>query len=357
MDEESFALKYRPKSFADLVGQKATRAILAAMVKRNKVPSGLLFSGPSGSGKTTSARILAAALNCTSAETKPCAECPSCKDTFAGTSVDVLEVDAASHGSVVHVRELAENLRYSTGGSYRCLLLDECHAMSREAYYALLKILEEPPVRTVFILITTEPHRILDTVYGRLMPFQFRGISAPDITARLQHINEIEKCQMDDELLGHIAQRAPGLRDAVMTMDQFARLNIRTLEQFSLLTGWCDYGPLLFGAMVAGDISAVFTLVDQQLEVVGDPLAITSTVVTLLKGALLSGSQLPAQTLYRAIRACWELETRLQIRDPRSALDMLLIILTETLSGQSNLAQQVKKPEPKKLTLSEMQNL
>lgn len=379
LSSETLSLKYRPASFDDVVGQKATKLILAKMVQLKKVPTGLLFAGCFGTGKTSIARLLSAALNCSGSSEKmpPCGNCVHCKMIFNGMSTDVTEVDAASHGSVAHIRELTESLKYASSGNYRILVIDEAHSMSREAYYALLKTLEEPPQNTVFILCTTEPHRILDTIKSRLMLFQFKKISHNDILQRLSYINEQESLNVQNDLLALLAERAKGgLRDAIMEFDQISRIGITSLSQFRKFTGEVDYSFSLIEAMYSGDICKVFEIVDEQLYTHGDSSLIISTIVTTLRQTLVAGSvpqggpesapggsstaaaqlagRMPSEALYRALRLCWELEVKLTIKDHRCALDLLCVMLTETLSGKKNLAREVKKLEEKKLTLEQM---
>src|SRR6187397_78319 len=269
------ALKYRPRTFDDLVGQVSVQVILREMVKRDAVPSALLFDGVRGSGKTTSARILAASLNC-EADSRPCGVCPSCKSIFDGSSLDVQEIDAASNGLVSDIRALVEQVLYSTGGRYRVVLLDECHSMSREAMNALLKTLEEPPPSTVFVLLTTEPSKILDTIVSRCMKFTFRRISVADIVGRLEWICAQEDLAVEPALIRAIAERADGgMRDAVMTLDQVVRVQVSTADRFDELFGESDFAPALVTAMAAGDKPRAFELLDAQLITTGDANAVT----------------------------------------------------------------------------------
>ena len=176
-------LKYRPQTFADIIGQRFHTVVLGRMVELDQVPQGLLFSGPSGTGKTTTARIIAAGLKAS----------------------DVIEVDAASNGGVAEVRKLLDVVKYSTGGSYRVVILDEAHSITKQGFEVLLKTLEEPPPATIFVLLTTEPHKIPPAVLSRLLEFQFRSVTAAAILDRLKFIVAQEGLETDIRLLAHLA--------------------------------------------------------------------------------------------------------------------------------------------------------
>lgn len=369
------ANRYRPQSFDSIVGQSVNKIVLSQMIKRKNVPSGLLFTGAFGSGKTSMARILAAALNCNE-ETKPCGICLSCKEIFLSVSNDVIEIDAASYGSVAHIRELIENLQYQVSGNFRILLLDECHSISKEGFSALLKTLEEPPERTVFILLTTETHKIPDTILSRLMHFEFKKIGSADIAERLTFISIQDSLNVEEPLIQHLAQRAKGsLRDAIMSMDQVTRIGVTNYEQYKKLTGDYDIAPDLLSHMIDGNINKVFSIIDAQLQVHGDSHAISAQIMAGLRDVLVLaaggacgalGDALTArvrlsaragpETLFKATRLCWQLETQVKMQSYRQALDLLCILLTETLSGKKNLAVTVK-PESRPITLEEMMDV
>lgn len=349
------------------------RFILERMVQQGKVPTGLLFSGSRGCGKTTSGRILAAALNCQEPN-PPCVECASCQAIYAGNSFDVQEIDAASHGNVADIRDLSEKLLYSVGGGTRLILLDEAHSLSREAFNALLKTLEEPPPETVFVLLTTEPGKILETVLSRLMNFEFRRITISDIVERLQHIVAAEGIGVEDELLLTIAERANGgMRDAVMTLDQVTRVGVKTSVEFAELLGESDFGPELVKVMLTGDTAKVFLALDAQLIRTGDATTIVNQLVGTLRDVVVlhSGGPIPrqgaslqarqeimslvqSQQLLNGMKMLWELKTKVRSgEDPRVVLDLAAVMVTEQLSG-SLTPQQTKPVARRKLTLAEM---
>lgn len=355
---DPLALVYRPRTFDDLVGQVSVQVILREMVKRDRVPCALLFDGVRGSGKTTSARILAASLNC-DAEKVPCGTCPSCKSIFDGSSLDVQEIDAASNGLVSDIRSLVEQVLYSTGGKCRVLLLDECHSMSREAMNALLKTLEEPPPSTVFVLLTTEPSKILDTIVSRCMKFTFRRIGVGDIVGRLEWICAQEGIEVDADLIRAIAERADGgMRDAVMTLDQVVRVGVSTAEQFNELLGESDFAPDLVTAMVAGDKPRMFELLDAQLITTGDANAVTDGIVMCLRdvvvlkaggsivrqGAALDArrllsSRVDPEKVYAALKVLWQLKTMIRAGgDARACMTLAAVMAGEALSGRTGTA-------------------
>ena len=178
-----FARKWRPQKFSDLVGQEHVTATLTAAIEKNRIAHAYIFSGTRGVGKTTTARILARALNCDKGPTvNPCGECPACKSIIGGASVDVQEIDGASNNSVDDIRQLRENVSYSAmAGKYRVYVIDEVHMLSKAAFNALLKTLEEPPPNVIFIFATTEPHKIPATIHSRCQRYDFKRISAEQI--------------------------------------------------------------------------------------------------------------------------------------------------------------------------------
>ncbi len=232
MTYTALARKYRPARFCDLVSQGHVATGLAGAVAKNRVAHGYLLTGPRGTGKTTAARILAMALNCErrtpdSGEGEPCGECDSCRRTWSGAAnLDVVEIDAASNRGVDDARELRERAMYAASGPdrYKVYIVDEAHMLTREAWNALLKILEEPPPRVVFVFATTEPQKIANTstaVLSRLQRFDFRHIGPAAIAARLTEVAQAESISIDDNALALIARVANGaMRDALSILDQ-----------------------------------------------------------------------------------------------------------------------------------------
>ncbi|WP_027716403.1 DNA polymerase III subunit gamma/tau [Desulfuromonas sp. TF] len=217
------ARKWRPQSFADLVGQEHVSQTLSNAIQAGRVHHAFLFTGARGVGKTSAARIFAKALNCEEGlSAQPCNQCPSCGEITAGQGVDVFEIDGASNTGVDDIRELRENIRYLPSRSrYKIFIIDEVHMLSINAFNALLKTLEEPPGHAKFIFATTEPHKIPVTILSRCQRFDFRKIALPMISARLREIVDAEGIEISDRSLALVARRGEGsMRDALSTLDQ-----------------------------------------------------------------------------------------------------------------------------------------
>jgi DNA polymerase-3 subunit gamma/tau len=223
MSYQVIARKYRPQTFQDLVGQSHVTETLANAIRNNRVAHAYIFSGARGVGKTTAARILAKALNCVNGPTpEPCGVCDSCKEIAAGTSLDVIEIDAASNRGIDQIRELREMVRYAPAAARsKVVILDEAHMLTGEASNALLKTLEEPPDRVIFVMATTEPENLADTIRSRSQHFHFRALTFAEITGRLQEIAAKENLKIEVGALAVIARMAEGsLRDALSLLEQ-----------------------------------------------------------------------------------------------------------------------------------------
>ena len=379
---EPLALKYRPRSFEDIVGQPVVRTVLSKMVSDRTVPSGLLFTGVRGAGKTTTGRIVAAGLNCEKHPVGPCGHCPSCSAVFGGNSLDVIEIDAASSGLVADVRTLTEMVQYSTGGEYRVVLLDEAHSMSREGFNALLKTLEEPPERTVFVLLTTEPHRILDTIVSRCMSFDFRKITVNDIVGRLEHIVASEGIERQPEILPLIAGRSDGgLRDAVMTLDQCVRAGVGTVAQFKALVGDSDFAPGIIEAILDQDLATAYERVDAVVGMVGEPSVVISALTRTLKDVVVINSggeieavgseqearqriaaRMPVPLAVGWMRVLWSVKTNIRMDDsPVALIYLATALLGEVGKTPRSVSQASSAPivhsERRRLSLDEMKGM
>src|SRR5258708_2104401 len=223
MSYQVIARKWRPQTFRDLVGQTHVTETLANAIKNNRVAHAYIFSGARGVGKTTAARILAKALNCVKGPTpEPCGECDSCKEIAAGTSLDVIEIDAASNRGIDQIRELREMVRYAPPSPRTTVgILDEAHMLTGEASNAVLKTLEEPPDRVIFVMATTEPENLADTIRSRSQHFHFRALTFAEISGRLKEIAEKENLKMEPGAMAVIARMAEGsLRDALSLLEQ-----------------------------------------------------------------------------------------------------------------------------------------
>ncbi|MBU2547636.1 MAG: DNA polymerase III subunit gamma/tau [Proteobacteria bacterium] len=252
------ARKYRPRIFSDLVGQDHVVRPLVNALKTGRLAQAYLFSGARGVGKTTAARILAMALNCRSEGPElPCGECDACRDISEGHAVDVFEIDGASNRGINEIRDLRETVKYMPSqGQYKVYIIDEVHMLTKEAFNALLKTLEEPPAHVVFIFATTEAHKVLPTILSRCQRYDFKRIGLDDIVGRLRDISRTESIEVSDEALRFIAREADGgLRDALSLLDQVVAYAGTTVsdEDVGQALGLIDR------ALVAGLAEAVLT--------------------------------------------------------------------------------------------------
>jgi len=217
------ARKYRPQTFGDLIGQEHVRTTLENAISASRVAHGYIFSGQRGTGKTTVARILARCLNCIQGPTiHPCGVCSSCKEIAAGNAVDVIEIDAASNRGINEMRELRDNVRYRPARDrYKVFIIDEAHQITNEAFNALLKTLEEPPEWAVFMMCTTEAHKIPNTIISRCQQFNFRSVEFSELMKRLEYISREEGIEADADSLAVIARVGEGsVRDSLSALDQ-----------------------------------------------------------------------------------------------------------------------------------------
>jgi len=226
MASQVFYRKWRPQALAEVVGQKQVTQTLLNALSSGRVSHAYLFCGPRGTGKTSTGRILAKAVNCLNNEGKgePCNTCPMCQAVNEGSAMDIIEIDAASNTGVDDIRSLREKVNYAPNQArYKVYIIDEVHMLSTSAANALLKTLEEPPPRVIFILATTEVHKVLSTIMSRCQRFDFRRISQADVIAKLSHIGHTEGIQIDTEALRLIARATTGsLRDAENLLQQLA---------------------------------------------------------------------------------------------------------------------------------------
>jgi DNA polymerase-3 subunit gamma/tau len=245
--------RWRPKTFEEIIGQERITRTLQNAIASGRTSHAYLFAGHRGTGKTTTARILAKALNCANGPTPtPDNTCPQCEAINKGVSMDVIEIDGASNTSVDDVRDLKEKIVLApTEGRYKIYIIDEVHMLSTSAFNALLKTLEEPPAHAVFVLVTTEPHRIPATVLSRCQRFDFRRVSFREITERLRTIARQDGIQIDDAALAQIARTADGsVRDAESVLDQLSAYTTGPIDR-TLVTN-------VLG-LVDEDVAAAFT--------------------------------------------------------------------------------------------------
>ncbi|HVF59004.1 MAG TPA: DNA polymerase III subunit gamma/tau [Thermoanaerobaculia bacterium] len=271
MSYQVLARKWRPQTFASLVGQEPIVTALRNALTEGRIAQAYLFSGIRGVGKTTAARVLAKALNCERGPAAdPCDDCLPCREITRGADLDVIEVDAATYSKVEQVRDLTESLRYGPARDrYKVVVIDEIHRLSRQAFDALLKIVEEPPPHLAFIFATTEIEAVPATILSRCQEFHFRRVSSPDVAALLRRISEAEGITASDPALRLIARAGEGsVRDAVALLDQLATFGSGTIadEEAVRLLGGLD--TALFGRLLEAILG-------------GDPLGVRGAVVRI----------------------------------------------------------------------------
>jgi len=289
--------KYRPQTFAEVIGQEHIVQTLTNSVKGNNISHAYLFSGPRGSGKTTIARLFAKAINCEKPVNgfEPCNKCSSCLEIMAGNSMDLVEIDAASHTGVDDVRQLIEGTRFSPVKSkYKIFIIDECHQLSKAASNALLKTLEEPPAHAIFILATTESHKMLATILSRCQKFDFKRLQVSEIIKKLEFISKKENVKFDDSALSLIALNSRGsFRDAESLLDECMSFSnqkglIKT-EDIKELLGIVDVGEIsrFVDCLVAKETKDAIMFLNSIIDNGVDLQEFTKTLVFYLRQELL----------------------------------------------------------------------
>ncbi|MFZ1040657.1 MAG: DNA polymerase III subunit gamma/tau [Anaerolineales bacterium] len=286
--------KYRPQGWAEVIGQEHVVQTLRNAIVADRVAHAYLFAGPRGTGKTTLARLLAKAVNCLNEDRakRPCNECENCKAVNENRLMDLIEIDAASNTSVDDVRDLRDKINFSPSqGKYKIYIIDEVHMLSTAAFNALLKTLEEPPPHAIFVLATTEIHKIPATVLSRCQRHEFRRVPVDEIVGQLKAIVKAEKIQADDEALATIARQAGGgLRDAISLLDQLASAGTKiTLQLTQTVLGTATSQSVLdlTGSLRDHSPAAGLDTIHRALDSGADPRSLARQIVEYLRGLML----------------------------------------------------------------------
>ncbi|EEE49295.1 DNA polymerase III subunit gamma/tau [Staphylococcus capitis] len=358
MDYQALYRMYRPQSFDDVVGQTHVTKTLRNAISKGKQSHAYIFSGPRGTGKTSIAKVFAKAINCLNSDDgEPCNECAICKGITQGTNSDVIEIDAASNNGVDEIRNIRDKVKYAPSESkYKVYIIDEVHMLTTGAFNALLKTLEEPPSHAIFILATTEPHKIPPTIISRAQRFDFKAISMNQIVDRLKFVAESQSLEYDNAALEFIAKTSEGgMRDALSIMDQAIAFGDErlTLQDALNVTGSVDEAALndLFKDVVEGNVKEAFgryhhfisegkevnRLINDMIYFVRDTIMIKTSNESIEYDALVS---FELDTLYRMIDIIND--TLVSIRfsvNQNVHFEVLLVKLAEMIKAQPQTVQ------------------
>lgn len=288
--------KYRPQTIEQIVGQEHIKKALANAISMDRISHAYLFTGPRGTGKTSTARIFAKSLNCVNGPTiTPCNECENCKNITNSIPIDVIEIDAASNRSVNDADEIIQKVALSPVQSrYKIYIIDEVHMLTNQAFNALLKTLEEPPKNVIFILATTEVHKVLDTIKSRCQRFDFKRITTEDIVKHLRYIADSEKINITDDALLYIAQNsAGGMRDSIALLDQLSVLNSSdnaiSVDDINSLLGRLSFSTLteLFKAIISSNQNEALKVLNDIYNKGNEPVQILSNLLEYFRNALI----------------------------------------------------------------------